>query len=378
MKLDEITYIPYGELALVVLKSAEEFGKKVDEHLVKHRKTQSYYRCQTDSYVIHADDVRFSNGEGKVAIKEPVRGKDIYIIADIGNYGCTYNMFGITNHMGPDEHFQDILRTISAIAGNARRINVIMPLLYSARQHKRKGRESLDCAVSLQQLVNMGVSNIFTVDAHDPRIENAIPLNGFENIYPTYDMIRAIFASNQSISVKKDNLLIISPDTGAMDRALYYADALSVDGGLFYKRRDFSRVVNGKNPIIDHFYMGSNLEGKDVLVVDDMIASGESILDIAYELKKRKAGHVYIAVTFAFFTEGYDEIDKAFAEGVIDRIYTTNLSYLPESCKQKEWLYEVDMSNTIATVIDNMNYDLSLTPLFDTHIRLKNLELFHD
>lgn len=378
MKLDEITYIPYGELALVVLESAKEFGKKVDEHLVRHRKSQPYYRCQTDSYIIHVDDVRFSNGEGKVALKEPVRGKDIFIIGDIGNYGCTYNMFGITNHMGPDEHFQDIIRTISAIAGNSRRINVIMPLLYSARQHKRKGRESLDCAVSLQQLVNMGVSNIFTVDAHDPRIENAIPLNGFENIYPTYDMIRAIFASDQSISVKKDNLLIISPDTGAMDRALYYADALSVDVGLFYKRRDFSRVVNGKNPIVDHFYMGSNLDGKDVLVVDDMIASGQSILDIAYELKKRNAGHIYIAVTFAFFTEGYDEIDKAFNEGVIDRIYTTNLSYLPESCKQKEWLYEVDMSNTIATIIDNMNYDLSLTPLFDTHIRLKNLELFHD
>lgn len=378
MKLDEITYIPYGELALVVLKSAKEFGKKVDECLVKHRKSQPHYSCQNDSYIIHVDDIRFSNGEGKVAIKEPVRGKDIYIIADIGNYGCTYDMFGITNHMGPDEHFQDIIRTISAIGGNSRRINVIMPLLYSARQHKRKGRESLDCAVSLQQLINMGVSNIFTVDAHDPRIENAIPLNGFENIYPTYDMIRAIFASDQSISVKKENLLIISPDTGAMDRALYYADALSVDVGLFYKRRDFSRIVNGKNPIIDHFYMGSNLEGKDVLVVDDMIASGESILDIAYELKKRKAGHVYIAVTYAFFTEGYDQIDKAFNNGVVDRIYTTNLSYLPESCKQKQWLYEVDMSNTIATVIDNMNYDLSLTPLFDTHIRLKNLNLFHD
>lgn len=376
MKIDEKTYIPYGELALIVLESAKEFGKKVDEHLVKQRKSQPYYRCSSDSYIIQVEDVRFSNGEGKVALKESVRGKDIYILADTGNYGCTYEMFGITNHMGPDEHFQSILRAISAIAGNARRINVVMPLLYSARQHKRKGRESLDCAVSLQQLTHMGVANIFTVDAHDPRIENAIPLNGFENIYPTYDMIRAIFAGEHSISAKKDNLLIISPDTGAMDRALYYADALGVDVGLFYKRRDFSRIVNGKNPIVDHVYMGSNLEGKDVLVVDDMIASGESILDIAYELKKRKAGNIYVAVTFAFFTEGYDEIDKAYNDGVINRIYTTNLSYLPETCKQKEWLYEVDMSNTIATVIDNMNYDLSLTPLFDTHIRLKNLEIF--
>jgi ribose-phosphate pyrophosphokinase len=378
MKLDDITYIPYGELALIVLDSAKEFGKKVDEHLVRHRKTQPYYRCQADTYVIHAENIRFSNGEGKIVIKEPVRGKDVYILADIGNYGCTYTMFGHTCHMGPDEHFQDIMRTISAIAGNARRINVVMPLLYSSRQHKRKGRESLDCAVSLQQLIHMGVSNIFTVDAHDPRIENAIPLNGFENIYPTYDMIRAIFASEQSISAKKDNLLVISPDTGAMDRALYYADALGIDIGLFYKRRDFSKIVNGKNPIIDHVYMGSNLEGKDVLVVDDMIASGESILDIAYELKKRKARYIYIAVTFAFFTEGYDEIDKAYEKGVIDRIYTTNLTYLPQSCKEKEWLYEVDMSQTIATVINNMNYDLSLTPLFDTHIRLKNLKLFKE
>ena len=377
MKIDDKTNIPFGELALIVLESCKDFGAKVNNHLAERRKSKEIYHCHDNSYIIKVNDVRFSNGEGKVVLKESVRGKDIYIMADVGNYGCTYNMFGMTAHMSPDEHFQSILRTISAIAGNARRINVVMPLLYSSRQHKRKGRESLDCAVALQQLTHMGVDNIFTVDAHDPRVENAIPLNGFENIYPTYDMIKAIFTSDRSISVEKDNLLIISPDTGAMDRALYYADALGVDVGLFYKRRDFSKIVKGKNPIVEHVYMGSNLDGKDVLVVDDMIGSGESILDIAYELKNRNAANIYVAVTFAFFTEGHEAVDKAYKEGIINRIYTTNLTYIPQIYKEKEWLYEVDMSNTIATVIDNMNFDMSLTPLFDTHIRLKNLELFH-
>lgn len=360
-----------GDLGLILLQGSNGFGKLVDEDLVFKR------RGEKKTYVIKINDVRFANGEGKVVLQETVRGKDIFILADVGNHSCTYNMFGYENRMGPDEHFQSIKRTISAIGGNARRINVIMPLLYAGRQDKRKGRESLDCAVALQELKALGVDNIITVDAHEPRVENAIPLIGFENLYPTFDMLSSIIM-NKETKIEGDaaNLKIISPDTGAMDRALYYAQAIGVDIGVFYKRRDYTRVVNGKNPIVEHSYMGSSLEGKNLLVVDDMLSSGDSIIDIADQAKVRNAGDVYVAVTFAFFTEGIEKFDKAYEEGLIKRIYSSNLSYIPKEIKERPWFVQVDMSDMISEVIDRLNYDISLTEMFNVTGRLKELEQF--
>ncbi|MBN2557775.1 MAG: ribose-phosphate pyrophosphokinase [Clostridia bacterium] len=360
-----------GDLGLVLLRGSNGFGKLVDEDLVFKR------RGERKTYVLKINDVRFANGEGKVVLQETVRGMDIFILADVGNYSCTYNMFGSENRMGPDEHFQSIKRTISAIGGNAKRINVIMPLLYAGRQDKRKGRESLDCAIALQELKALGVNNIITVDAHEPRVENAIPLIGFENLYPTFDMLSSIIM-NDSTKIEGDvsNLKIISPDTGAMDRALYYAEALGIDIGVFYKRRDYTRVVNGKNPIIEHAYMGSSLEKCSLLIVDDMLSSGDSILDIANQARERKAGNVYVAVTFAFFTEGIEKFDKAYKDGIIKRIYSSNLSYIPEEIKNRPWFVQVDMSKMISEVIDRLNYNISLTEMFDVTHRLKELEEF--
>ncbi|MFO7612843.1 MAG: ribose-phosphate pyrophosphokinase [Clostridia bacterium] len=360
-----------GDLGLVLLRGSNGFGKLVDEDLVFKR------RGERKTYVLKINDVRFANGEGKVVLQETVRGMDIFILADVGNYSCTYNMFGTENRMGPDEHFQSIKRTISAIGGNAKRINVIMPLLYAGRQDKRKGRESLDCAIALQELKALGVNNIITVDAHEPRVENAIPLIGFENLYPTFDMLSSIIM-NDSTKIEGDvnNLKIISPDTGAMDRALYYAEALGIDIGVFYKRRDYTRVVNGKNPIIEHAYMGSPLEKCDLLIVDDMLSSGDSILDIANQARERNAGNVYVAVTFAFFTEGIEKFDKAYEDGIIKRIYSSNLSYIPEEIKNRPWFVQVDMSKMISEVIDRLNYNISLTEMFDVTHRLKELEEF--
>jgi len=360
--------VAVGDLGIILLNGSRKFGELVDEDIVAMR------RGENKTYIIHIEDIRFSNGEGKIVLKETVRGKDIYIIADVGNYGCTYDMFGFENRMGPDEHFQSIKRTISAIGGNARRINVIMPLLYSGRQHKRKGRESLDCAVALQELIALGVDNIITVDAHDPRVENAIPLNGFENMYPTYDMLRAILMGDHKIEGNPKNIMIISPDTGAMDRAIYYAESIGTDVGIFYKRRDYSKVVNGKNPIVEHSYLGGSIEGKDIVIVDDMLSSGESIIDIAIEAKKRNARNVYCTVSFAFFTEGTEKFDKAYEDGIIKRIYCSNLSYVPEAIKEKVWYEEVDMSYMISEVIDRLNFDISLSEMFNVGSRLKELE----
>ncbi|MDX1357584.1 MAG: ribose-phosphate pyrophosphokinase [Clostridia bacterium] len=360
-----------GDLGLILLQGSNGFGKLVDEDLVFKR------RGEKKTYVIKINDVRFANGEGKVVLQETVRGKDIFILADVGNYSCTYNMFGYENRMGPDEHFQSIKRTISAIGGNARRINVIMPLLYAGRQDKRKGRESLDCAVALQELKALGVDNIITVDAHEPRVENAIPLIGFENLYPTFDMLSSIIMNkNTKIEGDTSSIKIISPDTGAMDRALYYAQAIGVDIGVFYKRRDYTKVVNGKNPIVEHAYMGGPLEGCNLLIVDDMLSSGDSILDIANQARERNAGDVYVAVTFAFFTEGTEKFDKAYEDGLIKRIYSSNLSYIPENIKQRPWFVQVDMSDMISEVIDRLNYDISLTEMFNVTNRLKELEQF--
>ena len=346
------------ELGIIALESCRELGKAIDNYIQKMRGT-------SESFLIPLNEIRFSNGEGKVKISETVRGKDMYILCDVGNYSCTYKMFGIENHKGPDEHFQDIKRTVAAIRGKAARITVIMPLLYESRQHRRKGRESLDCALALQELERLGVDEIITFDVHDPNIQNAIPLLSFENIYPTYDIVKALVHNEKSLELDKEKLLVISPDTGAMDRAIYYSSALSVDVGLFYKRRDHSTIVNGKNPIVQHEYMGRDVSGKDVLIVDDMIASGESVLDIAKELKKRNVRNVYVAATFAFFTEGLEKFNKAHEDGLIARIYSTNLTYVPETLKNAPWFYSADLSELCSRIINRLNHGRSISKYMD-------------
>jgi len=354
------------ELGIIALESCAELGNAIDKYIQNNR------NC-TDSFLIPIDEIRFSNGEGKVKISESVRGKDIYILCDVGNHSCTYKMFGIENHKGPDEHFQDIKRTVAAIRGKAARITVIMPLLYESRQHRRKGRESLDCALALQELERLGVDEIITFDVHDPNIQNAIPLLSFENIYPTYDIVKAIISNEKTLELDKEKLLAISPDTGAMDRAIYYSSVLGVDVGLFYKRRDHSTIINGKNPIVQHEYVGRNVSGKDVLIVDDMIASGESVLDIAKELKKRNARNVYVAATFGFFTEGTEKFTKAYEEGLISRIYSTNLTYIPESLLKEEWFRGVDMSELSARIINRLNHGRSIAKYMDATRIIQNL-----
>lgn len=354
------------ELGIIALESCVELGNAIDKYIQNSR------NC-TESFLIPLDEIRFSNGEGKVKISESVRGRDIYILCDVGNYSCTYKMFGIANHKGPDEHFQDIKRTVAAIRGKAARITVIMPLLYESRQHRRKGRESLDCALALQELERLGVDEIITFDVHDPNVQNAIPLLSFENIYPTYDMVKSIISNEKSLELDKEKLLVISPDTGAMDRAIYYSSVLGVDVGLFYKRRDHSTIVNGKNPIVQHEYVGRNVSGKDVLIVDDMIASGESVLDIAKELKTRNARNVYVAATFAFFTEGFEKFDKAYEDNLITRIYSTNLTYIPQELYDKKWFDGVDMSELSARIINRLNHGKSIAKYMDATRVIRSL-----
>ncbi len=355
-----------GDLGIIALKSATDLGQLIDARIAKNRDTD-------ETYLIKADDVRFANGEGKVSLSSTVRGKDVYILCDIGNYSCTYNLYGLENRMGPDEHFQDIKRTLSAIEGKARRITVIMPLLYASRQHRRKGRESLDCALALQELERLGVSDIITFDVHDPNIQNAVPLVSFENLYPTYDIVKTMIQNEDEWFDDLQNTVVISPDTGAMDRAIYYAGVLGLNVGLFYKRRDYSQVVNGKNPIVAHEYMGPDIEGKNILVVDDMIASGESVLDIARELKGRGAKNVYIAATFGLFTEGVAKFDKYYAEGLIKRVYSSNLTYIPEACLNKEWHKKVDLSSFIAKIVNTLNHDSSISGLIDATSGIRKL-----
>ncbi|HHU48840.1 MAG TPA: ribose-phosphate pyrophosphokinase [Clostridiales bacterium] len=380
METKHLSRIPFGQLAIIALDNCRELGEKVNRHVVERRKRalseqeQDFYLDEIkDSYLVPVNNVRFANGEGKAVLQQTVRGKDIYIISDVGNYSCTYKMFGITTHMGPDEHFQDIKRTISAIGGKDRRITVIMPFLYAGRQHKRRSRESLDCAIALQELERLGVANIITFDAHDPRVQNAVPLIDFQTIHPTYDIIKAIYYHENSLITDKENTMIISPDTGAMDRAIYYASMLGIDVGLFYKRRDYTKVVNGKNPIVQHEYMGADLTGKNVIIVDDMAASGDSIIEIAKELKRRNAANIYAAVTFGLFTEGVEEFNECYKEGLIKRFFSTNLTYIPEAVRSAEWFVEVDLSRLIATLIDRLNHDESITSLLTATEKIKEL-----
>lgn len=354
------------ELGIIALESCRELGEQVNKIIQQKRNTE-------ESLLIPTNEIRFSNGEGKVKLPETVRGKDIYILCDVGNYSCTYKMFGFTNHKGPDEHFQDIKRTVSAIRGKAARITVIMPLLYQSRQHRRKGRESLDCALALQELERLGVDEILTFDVHDPNVQNAIPLLSFENLYPTYDIVKSLISNEDTLSLDKEKLLVISPDTGAMDRAIYYCSVLGVDVGLFYKRRDHSTVVNGKNPIVEHEYMGREVEGKDVLIVDDMIASGESVLDIALELKKRNAKNVYVATTFAFFTEGLEKFNEYYSDGIIAKVYSTNLTYISPELREAKWFNAVDMSEFLSRIINRLNYGKSIAKYMDATRIIRSL-----
>lgn len=357
-----------GSIGLIVMNNCKELGQKVDAWIKEIRGEEK----SDHSYIIPTEEVRFNNGEGKFRILDSVRGKDLYILSDVGNYHCTYKMFGYENRMGPDEHFQDIKRVVSAIGGKASRITVIMPLLYASRQHRRKGRESLDCAMALEELRNLGVNTIITFDAHDPTIYNAIPGTSFENVLPTYSILKN-FISIEGDDIFKDNMTVISPDNGAMERAIYYANVLGLDVGMFYKRRDHSRIVNGKNPIVQHEYIGGPLKDKKVLIIDDMIASGQSIIEVVNEAVKREAKEIYAATTFAFFTEGVEKFDKLYEEGKLTRLYTTNLSYIPEEYLDRPWLVCADLSKFIAKITNTLNNDESISPLLECTTRIRRL-----
>lgn len=376
-----IETIPAGPLGLIPLKGCAKLGEKVDRYLVEwrrereseHKTTIAFAGYQRDSYIIGADTPRFGSGEAKGSILESVRGDDLYIMVDVCNYSLTYSLCGMVNHMSPDDHFQDLKRIIAAVGGKAKRINVIMPFLYESRQHKRTGRESLDCALALEELVHMGVENIITFDAHDPRVQNAIPLKGFETVQPIYQFIKYLLKNEKELEIDSDHMMVISPDEGGMSRAVFFANVLGLDMGMFYKRRDYTRIVNGRNPIVAHEFLGSSVEGKDVIIVDDMISSGESILDVAKELKSRKARKVFACATFGLFTNGLRKFDEYYENGLIDRILTTNLVYQTSDLLSKPYYIDVDMSKYIALIIDNLNHDASLSELLNPTGRINRL-----
>ena len=371
--------VPVGRLGIIPMKSCEELGKKVDNYLVKWRKERSkpentdlhFNGYERDTYIVKSECPRFASGEAKGTIKESVRGTDLYILVDVGNYSIEYNLGGRMVPMSPDDHYQDLKRVIAAAAGKANRINIIMPFLYESRQHKRTSRESLDCALALQELVQYGVTNIITFDAHDPRVQNAIPVSGFENIMPTYQFIKSLLRSTADITIDKEHLMVISPDEGAMHRAIYFANHFGVDVGMFYKRRDYSQIVNGKNPIVSHDFLGTDVEGKDVIIIDDMTASGESMLDVARKLKSLHANRVFCLSTFGLFTAGLDVFDKAYEEGIIEKVITTNVTYQKPELKEREWYESADMSKYIAIIIDHLNHDASLSDLLDPRERIQ-------
>ena len=373
-----IETIPVGPLGLVPLKSCEELGKKVDSYLVRwrtarqseHKNTIAFAEYQKDSYIIGTKVSRFGTGEGKGALLESVRGDDLYLMVDVCNHSLTYSLCGMQNHMSPDDHFADLKRIISAAAGKARRINVIMPFLYESRVETRKGRESLDCAMALHELCDMGVDNIITFDAHDPRVMNAIPLNGFETVAPTYQFIKALLEVEPDLRVDSDHMMIISPDAHGMKRAIYYANLLGIDLGMFYKRRDYTRSIDGRNPIVAHEFLGADVAGKTCVVIDDMISSGESAQDVARELKRMKAARVIICATFGFFTNGLGRFDRYYWNGLIDRILTTNLVYQSPDLLSRPYYTSVDMSKYIALIIDNLNHDSSISDLLNPSERI--------
>ena len=373
--------IPVGSLRMIPLEGCRELGEKIDEYLIKwrrereneHKSSLAFAGYQRDSFIMDAQISRFGTGEAKGVIKESVRGTDLYLLVDVSNYSLTYSLCGHENHMSPDDHYQDLKRIIAAVGGKARRITVIMPFLYESRQHKRSTRESLDCAIALQELVSMGVDNIITFDAHDARVQNAIPLSGFETIQPTYQFVKGLLKDIKDITIDSDHMMIISPDEGGMGRAIYMANVLGLDIGMFYKRRDYTQVVNGRNPIISHEFLGSSVEGKDVIVVDDMISSGDSVIDVARQLKKRNAKRIFVAAKFGLFTGGFAEFDKAYEEGIITRILTTNLVYQSPELLEKPYYINCDLSKYIAYIIDTLNHDISISDLLNPSDRIRQL-----
>ena len=376
-----IETIPVGPLGLIPLKSCSTLGAKVNDWLVEwrkereseHKTTIAFAGYQKDSYIIGAKTPRFGSGEAKGELTESVRGDDLYIMVDVCNYNMTYTMNGLKNHMSPDDHYQDLKRVIAAVGGKGRRINVIMPFLYESRQHKRTGRESLDCAMALRELVDMGVENIITFDAHDPRVQNAIPLKGFETVQPTYQFIKHLLKNEKDLQIDSDHMMVISPDEGGMGRAVFFANVLGLDLGMFYKRRDYTKIINGRNPIVAHEFLGASVEGKDVIIVDDMISSGESMLDTAKELKRMKARKVFICTTFGLFTGGLKKFDEYYENGIIDRVLTTNLIYQTPELLSKPYYINVDMSKYIALIIDNLNHDASLSELLNPTGRINRV-----
>lgn len=360
--------IPVAPLKLAALPGSMEMAKKVDSYLVQFRKELaerrngvSFSGYSEDSFLIDCECPRFGSGEAKGKINESVRGADLYILVDVCNYSITYKVCGYENHMSPDDHYQDLKRIIAAATGKAHRINVIMPFIYEGRQHKRTKRESLDCALALQELMNMGVSNFITFDAHDPRVMNAIPLGGFDNFMPTYQFVKSLFTHDSSIRIDKEHLMIISPDEGAMNRAVYLANNLGVDMGMFYKRRDYSQVIGGRNPIVAHEFLGASVEGKTVLIIDDMISSGESMLDTCKELKERKAEKVIVCCTFGLFTNGLEKFDEFHTQGYLDYVITTNLNYRTPDLLKRDWYLEADMGKYLAAIINALNHDRSIS-----------------
>ena len=375
-----IENIPYGSLGIIPLKSCAALGEKVNNYLVEWRNRRSdstnLNGYKKDSYIVPVETPRFGSGEAKAVINSSVRGNDLFIMVDVVNNSLTYKMGGFINHMSPDDHYADVKRVIAAASGKARRINVIMPFLYESRQHRKTARESLDCAYMLQELVAMGVDNIITFDAHDPRVQNSIPLNGFESVSCTYQFIKYLLLNISDLTIDSDHMMVISPDEGGMGRAVYFANILGLDMGMFYKRRDYTKVVDGRNPIVAHEFLGSNVEGKDVIIIDDMISSGESMLEVAAELKARKAKRVFCATTFGLFTNGFEKFDQAHKDGIIDKVLTTNLIYQPEELLEKPWYINVDVSKYIALIIDTINQDASiiniLTPVERIHEKVKD------
>lgn len=354
-------------LGIIALEGAEELGEKIDAHLVRWAKAAG---MDVDSFMLSCSCPRFGTGDAKGLIEQTVRGYDLYIVVDVGNYSPTYPYFGMENHMSPDDHFQNLKRIIQAASGKAHRLNVIMPVLYGGRQHRRNYRESLDCAFALQELQNMGVQNVVTFDAHDPRVQNAVPLMGFDNLRPSYQVLKKMLRSFPDMVIDRDEFMVISPDEGALDRNMFYASVMGVEMGMFYKRRDYSRVVDGRNPIVAHEYLGSDVKGKDVFVADDIISSGESMLDIAYNVKERGARRFFCFATFAIFAKGLDSFDKAHREGLLDGVFGTNLTYRTEELKNRPWFYEVDVSKYISYYVSALNHDISTSQLIDPHAKM--------
>lgn len=373
--------LPVAPLKIGALESCRELGEKVNDYIVQFRKSTMnenmdsplYYNYLRDNYLIDCPCPRFGSGEAKGLLTESIRGADLFLMVDVCNHSLTYSVNGHLNHMSPDDHFQDLKRIIAAANGKARRVNVVMPFLYESRQHKRTKRESLDSALALQELIDMGVSNIFTFDAHDPRVQNSIPLHGFDSFNPPYQFMKALLKAEQDLKVDKEHLMIISPDEGAMQRAVYFSNVLGVNMGMFYKRRDYSTVVNGKNPIVAHEFLGEHLDGKDAIIIDDMISSGESMLDVAKQIKDRGANRVFVCTTFGLFTDGFEKFDEYYEKGYIDRVITTNLTYLPAESKEKPYFLIADMSKFIALIIDSMNHDISIGKVMDPTEKIHRL-----